>query len=103
MASNPAYSWDELALVFQAAPRVINERDPVTGLLPFALAAINKSSSVEVSFLLLAAQPDVLTKHIKFPCREKKNSVQKWPMLASAMAFGFLAVFAGYVFAAAIQ
>lgn len=103
MASNPAYSWDELALVFQAAPRVINERDPVTGLLPFALAAINKSSSVDVSFLLLAAQPDVLTKHIKFPCREKNNSVQKWPMLASTMAFGFLAVFAGYVFAAAIQ
>jgi hypothetical protein len=106
MAYNSAYTWDELEVVFQAAPRTISERDPVTGLPPFALAATNKSSSVEVSFCLLAAQPDVLRDTTKVNvsiCREESNSARKWPLVASAIKVGFFAVVAGYAFAAAIR
>lgn len=103
MACNPAYTWDELEVVFQAAPRTIIDRDPVTGLPPFCLAATNKSPSVEVSFCLLAAQPDVLARYTVSPAREECNSARKRPFVASTIMVGFFAVFLAYAFAAAIR
>jgi hypothetical protein len=103
MACNPAYTWDELEVVFQAAPRTILERDPVTRLPPFCLAATNKFPSVEVCFCLLAAQPDVLARYTVSPCQEGSDSVRKRPFVASAIMVGFFAVVVGYAFAAAIQ
>jgi hypothetical protein len=73
MTSNPAYSWNEMQIVFQAHPQAMATRDPVTGLLPFQLA-----SSIETSFCLLTAQPDVLLccSHL-VSCEKEEKAISK--------------------------
>jgi len=95
MASNPNYTWTEIEVVFQAYPQAMAVRDHATGLLPFALA----SSSVETTFCLLSAQPDVLTKCTPLRCPKESKSLSKRRLVARAWAVGLLSFLAGCVFA----
>lgn len=101
MISNPAYGWAEIEVVFQAYPQAMLERESETGLLPFAL-----TSSVETSFCLLTAQPDVLSSCRSLRCQEesrkgpsesKRRCGSDYVFMKSAVLVGVFSAFVGFV------
>ena len=96
MVSNRFYTWNEIEVIFKAYPQAVVDRDPVTGLLPFAL-----SHSVETSFCLLNARPDVVAGCSVLSCRDESESFHGHPFLVSAMVAAFLSLLASYAIAAA--
>jgi len=97
MISNPNYSWAEIEVVFQAHPKAMAERDAATGLLPFAM-----TTSIETSFCLLTAQPDVLSNCKPLPYQEESTCSSRRPLL-TCVGVGLFSVIAGLVIAVAWQ